>query len=194
MGWSGRQWERRENGDRGRGGGRAGERKSLSDRFFCFDLILSPLLPTSGDISLNLFYLGVVVAVLSRKVTEMIATIPLHAEERAGGECMSSSSSSSSTREEFLLAVPIDRKLPKIRILTRQYQLLKGQRISVSFDSWPPDSKYPNGHFTRYSTSYSRRGKNSFSDSPLHGYLSWLSVLYFTTALFNFQFSNFSNF
>lgn len=43
----------------------------------------------------------------------------------------------------------MDKVLPKIRIRTRQAKDLLGQRIVVSVDSWPSNSKYPQGHFVR---------------------------------------------
>ena len=47
------------------------------------------------------------------------------------------------------LFVPKDSKIPLIRIESRQYELLKDQRILVTIDSWPKDSKYPKGHYIR---------------------------------------------
>ncbi|XP_076244346.1 exosome complex exonuclease RRP44-like protein Dis3 [Calliopsis andreniformis] len=47
------------------------------------------------------------------------------------------------------LFVPAERKIPKIRIETRQYQVLSKQRIIVAIDSWPRTSRYPLGHFVR---------------------------------------------
>ncbi|XP_053203061.1 LOW QUALITY PROTEIN: exosome complex exonuclease RRP44-like [Panonychus citri] len=45
--------------------------------------------------------------------------------------------------------VPIDRRIPMIRIETRQYDTLKSQRIVVAIDNWPRDSKFPRGHYVR---------------------------------------------
>ncbi|XP_037952749.1 exosome complex exonuclease RRP44-like isoform X1 [Teleopsis dalmanni] len=45
--------------------------------------------------------------------------------------------------------VPADRKIPRIRIETRQSKKLLDQRIVVAIDSWPRFSRYPNGHFVR---------------------------------------------
>lgn len=45
--------------------------------------------------------------------------------------------------------VLMDKLLPKIRIKTRKAKDLLGQRIVVSIDSWPADSKYPQGHYVR---------------------------------------------
>ncbi|XP_013857040.1 exosome complex exonuclease RRP44 [Austrofundulus limnaeus] len=51
-----------------------------------------------------------------------------------------------STRHLF---TPADRRVPRIRIETRQASALAGQRIMVAIDGWPKDSRYPNGHFVR---------------------------------------------
>ena len=45
--------------------------------------------------------------------------------------------------------VPAEKSVPKVRIETRQYSTLKGQRIIVAIDSWPRHSRYPKGHFVR---------------------------------------------
>ncbi|KAL9648476.1 hypothetical protein ABK040_014096 [Willaertia magna] len=46
-----------------------------------------------------------------------------------------------------VLFVPVDRSIPKIRILTRQVKELINKRISVTIDSWDASSKYPDGHY-----------------------------------------------
>ncbi|KAM6997634.1 exosome complex exonuclease RRP44 [Tautogolabrus adspersus] len=51
-----------------------------------------------------------------------------------------------STRHLF---TPADRRIPRIRIETRQAATLAGQRIMVAIDGWPKHSRYPNGHFVR---------------------------------------------
>nr|XP_043901873.1 exosome complex exonuclease RRP44 [Solea senegalensis] len=51
-----------------------------------------------------------------------------------------------STRHLF---TPADRRIPRIRIETRQASTLAGQRIMVAIDGWPKSSRYPNGHFVR---------------------------------------------
>ena len=45
--------------------------------------------------------------------------------------------------------VPAEKKIPKIRIETRQAATLRGNRIVVAVDSWPRHSRYPHGHFVR---------------------------------------------
>lgn len=51
-----------------------------------------------------------------------------------------------STRHIFL---PAERKIPKVRIETRQSEQLKMQRIIIAIDQWPRQSRYPQGHFVR---------------------------------------------
>lgn len=46
-----------------------------------------------------------------------------------------------STRHLF---TPADRRIPRIRIETRQASSLVGQRIIVTIDGWPRNSRYPN--------------------------------------------------
>ncbi|XP_060606193.1 exosome complex exonuclease RRP44-like [Ruditapes philippinarum] len=47
------------------------------------------------------------------------------------------------------LFVPAEKRIPKIRIETRQAKDLCTQRIVVAIDSWPRNSRYPQGHFVR---------------------------------------------
>lgn len=60
-----------------------------------------------------------------------------------------SSSSQSGRRQQTVFVLPMDKKIPKIRIRTRQAAELLGQRILVTIDSWERDSRYPTGHFVR---------------------------------------------
>jgi hypothetical protein len=48
-----------------------------------------------------------------------------------------------------VFATPLDRKLPRIRIQTRQAPTLLNQKFLVSIDGWPSISRYPEGHFVR---------------------------------------------
>ncbi|ETW05835.1 hypothetical protein H310_03502 [Aphanomyces invadans] len=48
-----------------------------------------------------------------------------------------------------VLFVPVDRKIPKIRISTRQHDTLMDKRIVVAIDSWPVDSRFPVGHYVK---------------------------------------------
>jgi exosome complex exonuclease DIS3/RRP44 len=44
---------------------------------------------------------------------------------------------------------PMDKRIPKIRLRTRQAGELLGKRVLVAIDSWDRDSRYPSGHFVR---------------------------------------------
>jgi exosome complex exonuclease DIS3/RRP44 len=44
---------------------------------------------------------------------------------------------------------PAERKIPRVRIETRQAENLYNQRIIVAIDHWPRSSRYPQGHFVR---------------------------------------------
>lgn len=50
---------------------------------------------------------------------------------------------------KLCFVVLMDKLLPKIRIRTRKAKELMGQRIVVAVDSWPSNSKFPQGHFVR---------------------------------------------
>ncbi|KAI9193160.1 uncharacterized protein BJ171DRAFT_431682 [Polychytrium aggregatum] len=43
----------------------------------------------------------------------------------------------------------MDRRIPKIRIKTKQAISLVGKRIIVAVDGWPRNSRYPSGHFVK---------------------------------------------
>ncbi|XP_072940126.1 exosome complex exonuclease RRP44 [Epargyreus clarus] len=47
------------------------------------------------------------------------------------------------------LFIPAEKRVPRVRIETRQSELLAAQRILVALDSWPRNSRYPLGHFVR---------------------------------------------
>lgn len=49
----------------------------------------------------------------------------------------------------YALFVSKDRRIPKIRIQTRQLGNLLDKRIIVSVDSWDRLSRYPSGHYVR---------------------------------------------
>ncbi|CBX92593.1 similar to exosome complex exonuclease exoribonuclease (Rrp44) [Plenodomus lingam JN3] len=57
--------------------------------------------------------------------------------------------SKSSRQQQTVFLVPMDKRIPKIRIRTRQAGELLGQRILATIDSWDIDSRYPVGHFVR---------------------------------------------
>jgi exosome complex exonuclease DIS3/RRP44 len=59
------------------------------------------------------------------------------------------STSKTSRQQQMVFLIPMDKRIPKIRIRTRQAGELLGQRILASIDAWDRDSRYPVGHFVR---------------------------------------------
>lgn len=51
--------------------------------------------------------------------------------------------------QQTVFLLPMDKKIPKIRIRTRHAGQMLGQRILASIDSWDRESRYPVGHFIR---------------------------------------------
>ncbi|XP_060801952.1 exosome complex exonuclease RRP44 [Amyelois transitella] len=47
------------------------------------------------------------------------------------------------------LFTPAEKRIPRVRIESRQSEILASQRILVALDSWPRNSRYPLGHFVR---------------------------------------------
>lgn len=54
-----------------------------------------------------------------------------------------------SRAQQTIFLIPMDKKIPKIRIRTRQAGELLGKRVLVTIDSWDRESRYPVGHFIR---------------------------------------------
>nr|POE49282.1 exosome complex exonuclease dis3 [Quercus suber] len=54
-----------------------------------------------------------------------------------------------SRSQQTVFLVPMDKRVPKIRVRTRQAAELLGKRVLVSIDSWDRESRYPVGHFIR---------------------------------------------
>ncbi|KAI4164784.1 MAG: hypothetical protein LQ342_001759 [Letrouitia transgressa] len=61
----------------------------------------------------------------------------------------SSSVAKQSRKQQTVFLIPMDKRVPKIRIRTRQADELLGKRVLVAIDSWEQDSRYPVGHFIR---------------------------------------------
>lgn len=59
------------------------------------------------------------------------------------------SSGGAGRRQQNVFVLPMDKRVPKIRVRTRQAAELLGQRILVTIDAWERDSRYPSGHFIR---------------------------------------------
>jgi len=60
-----------------------------------------------------------------------------------------SQSAQQGRKQDTVFVIPMDRKIPKIRLRTRQVAELVGKRILVSIDGWDRGSRHPTGHFVR---------------------------------------------
>jgi exosome complex exonuclease DIS3/RRP44 len=106
------------------------------------DLTLPPPLPTSAEQEQSgtgtLQPRGRVVGIVRRNSKPLCGTLDVSGDrEAAGGVAVRA------------LFVPLDKKLPKVRITTRQRGSLSHKRIVVMVDSWPAQSRYPIGHYVR---------------------------------------------
>lgn len=52
-------------------------------------------------------------------------------------------------RQSAVFLVPMDKRIPKIRIRTRQAGELLGNRVLATIDTWERNSRYPTGHYLR---------------------------------------------
>lgn len=59
------------------------------------------------------------------------------------------SGSKESRSAQTVFVLTMDKRIPKIRVRTRQAGELLGKRVLVTIDSWDRESKYPVGHFVR---------------------------------------------
>ncbi|KAL2262977.1 hypothetical protein VTK26DRAFT_8766 [Humicola hyalothermophila] len=60
-----------------------------------------------------------------------------------------SQSAQQGRKQDTVFVIPMDRKVPKIRLRTRQVAELVGKRILVTIDAWDRSSRHPVGHFVR---------------------------------------------
>ncbi|KAL4852980.1 DIS3-like exonuclease 1 [Chlorella vulgaris] len=86
---------------------------------------------------------GEVVGILQRWSGEVVASISEEDERALAAKRQDSG------RQEAVLCVPIDRRLPKIRLRSRQLHRLLGQRLVLRMDGWDRGSRYPHSHLVR---------------------------------------------
>lgn len=75
---------------------------------------------------------GRVVAVLARSPRYHVATVL---------------AASVSPTDDVALAIPMDARIPKIRVRSQRMDALADKRLKVVIDHWPLDSQYPQGHY-----------------------------------------------
>lgn len=73
-----------------------------------------------------------VVAVLARSPRYHVATVL---------------AASVSPTDDIALAIPMDVRIPKIRVRSQRMDALADKRLKVVIDHWPLDSQYPQGHY-----------------------------------------------
>ena len=61
----------------------------------------------------------------------------------------SSSAANQSRKQQTVFLIPMDKRIPKIRLRTRQADELLGKRVLVTIDAWDQSSRYPEGHFVK---------------------------------------------
>ena len=61
----------------------------------------------------------------------------------------SGSAANQGRKQQTVFLIPMDKRIPKIRLRTRQADELLGKRVLVTIDSWDQESRYPVGHFVR---------------------------------------------
>jgi exosome complex exonuclease DIS3/RRP44 len=93
----------------------------------------------TDDVKSELVATGIIVGIIKRNWRPYCGTI----------DASSVQSTSTITAIQSVFFWSMDKKIPKIRIRTRQAQNLIGKRIIVSIDSWDKSSKYPSGHYVR---------------------------------------------
>ncbi|KAK7549758.1 ribonuclease R [Phyllosticta paracitricarpa] len=59
------------------------------------------------------------------------------------------STAKQSRTQQTVFLIPMDKRIPKIRVRTRQAGEMLGKRVLVTIDSWDRESRYPMGHFVR---------------------------------------------
>lgn len=78
-----------------------------------------------------------VVGVMKRNWRQFVGTVDPGAGATSG------------TRQATVFLVPMDKRIPKVRVRTRQVEELVGKRVLATIDTWERDSRYPVGHYIR---------------------------------------------
>jgi exoribonuclease R len=84
-----------------------------------------------------------VVGVLRRRGADIVATI---AEDKAPEGARTRPNNA---RSNSVLVIPMDRRFPRCRLLTRRADALGGQRLVVRITRWPAHSKHPEARVVR---------------------------------------------
>ena len=92
---------------------------------------------------------GRVVGLLALKRRPYVCTIQIRSTSVSETEIDEAPAGAdpTSTAQERILVIPMDRRIPKIRITTRQTHELLNSRLVVRIDDWERTSAYPEGHY-----------------------------------------------
>ncbi|KPM39484.1 Exosome complex exonuclease dis3 [Neonectria ditissima] len=81
-----------------------------------------------------------VIGVIKRNWRQYVGHIDPSSASKASGQ---------GRKQDNVFLIPMDKKIPKIRLRTRQVSELLGKRLLVTMDAWDRDSRHPVGHFVR---------------------------------------------
>ena len=90
-----------------------------------------------------------VVGVIKRNWRQYVGHIDPTSTTSASSSNRNESGGAQGRRLETVFVIPMDKKIPKIRLRTRQASELVGKRLLVAVDAWERDSRYPSGHLIR---------------------------------------------
>ncbi|PKS06418.1 hypothetical protein jhhlp_007166 [Lomentospora prolificans] len=81
-----------------------------------------------------------VVGVIKRNWRQYVGHIDPSSVSRGGGQ---------GRKMDSVFLIPMDKRIPKIRLRTRQVAELLGKRLLVAIDAWGRDTRHPTGHLVR---------------------------------------------
>ncbi|KEZ44636.1 Exosome complex exonuclease dis3 [Scedosporium apiospermum] len=81
-----------------------------------------------------------VVGILKRNWRQYVGHIDPSSVSRSGGQ---------GRKMDNVFLIPMDKRIPKIRLRTRQVAELLGKRLLVAIDVWGRDTRHPTGHLVR---------------------------------------------
>ena len=80
--------------------------------------------------------------ILQRTGAEIVASLSEGDEKALAGR-------GASDRQEAVICIPLDRRLPRMRLRSRRLGSLVGQRFVLRVDAWPAGSQFPSAHLQR---------------------------------------------
>ncbi|CAI0652768.1 unnamed protein product [Colletotrichum noveboracense] len=81
-----------------------------------------------------------VVGIIKRNWRQYVGHIDPSSASKSGGQ---------GRKQDNVFLIPMDRRIPKIKLRSRQVSELLGKRLLVTIDAWERDSRHPVGHFVR---------------------------------------------